>query len=124
LRVWNQIDNPRIIVNRAQIVVMYPWSFSQPRVDGITIAGTEAKNVMKMRTALPIAAIVLLAIPLMTLHLEDLPFAGHIKSSRFRETVSTVISSLLLDSIIKAKMINMPPATTNRMSIPMNDRRI
>ena len=47
------------MVKRAQTTVMYPWNFSHPLVIGITIAGTETKNVTKTNTAFPIAAILL-----------------------------------------------------------------
>jgi hypothetical protein len=50
------MDNPRINVNTAQTTTMYPCNFNHPRVIGMTIAGTETKNVTKIRTAFPIAA--------------------------------------------------------------------
>jgi hypothetical protein len=43
-------------VNTAQTTTMYPCNFNHPRVIGMTIAGTETKNVTKIRTAFPIAA--------------------------------------------------------------------
>ena len=45
------------MVKKPQTTTMYPWSFNHPRVIGITIAGTEIKNVRNTRTAFPIAAI-------------------------------------------------------------------
>ena len=49
--VSNQINSPRTSVNAAQITVMYPCTFSQPLVMGITIAGIEIRKVKKTRTA-------------------------------------------------------------------------
>jgi hypothetical protein len=59
--VSNHIVRPITMVKTAQTTVMYPWNFSHPLVIGITIAGTETKNVTKTNTALPIAAILLSA---------------------------------------------------------------
>jgi hypothetical protein len=59
--VSNHIVRPITMVKMAQTTVMYPWNFSHPLVIGITIAGTETKNVTKTNTALPIAAILLSA---------------------------------------------------------------
>jgi hypothetical protein len=61
LRVWNQSVKPRIMVYKAHTTVMYPVNFSQLRVEGITIAGTESKKVTKTKTAFPIAAVVLIS---------------------------------------------------------------
>jgi hypothetical protein len=58
-KVSNHIVRPITMVKRAQTTVMYPWNFSHPLVIGITIAGTETKNVTKTNTAFPIAAILL-----------------------------------------------------------------
>jgi hypothetical protein len=61
-KVSNQITRPIIMVKMAQTTVIYPWNFNHPLVIGITIAGTEIKNVTKTNTALPIAATLLSAL--------------------------------------------------------------
>ena len=60
--VSNQISSPRTNVKRAQTTTIYPWNLSQPRVMGMMIAGTEIRNVTKIMTAFPIAAIHIISI--------------------------------------------------------------
>jgi len=57
LRVSNQIERPRSIVNSAQTTVRYPENFNHPLVIGMTIAGTDTRNVTNIRTEFAIAAV-------------------------------------------------------------------
>jgi hypothetical protein len=60
--VSNQIVRPSIIVKSALTTTRKPWNLSQPRVMGITIAGTETRNVTKTKTAFAIAAVQILVL--------------------------------------------------------------
>jgi len=106
-KVSNQIVRPMIIVKMAQMTVMYPWNFSHPLVIGITIAGTEIKNVTKTKTALPIAAC-----------------SGHVFNNKSLATFDSVGVSPISACVVKAKRIKRPPHTTKSMSIRTYVRRM
>jgi len=99
LSVSNQMERPRTMVYSAQTTARYPWNFNQPRDEGITIAGTETKNVKKTRMAFPMAA-----------------RNGHCSRIRLRAAVVSVGVWSVSFCIIKAKTIKSPPDTTNSMS--------
>lgn len=115
------------MVNNPHTVTMYPCNFNQPRVDGMTIAGTDTRKARKTKTAFAIAAVITVS-PQAHPYMQDgggiIHFAGHTSSSRFRDTVSTVGVLLVSDSIIKANMIKRPPAATKRMSAATYARRM
>jgi len=61
LSVPNHISSPRTKVNIAQNTTIMPCSFNHPLVIGIIMAGTENRNVMKMKTAFTIAAVIIIS---------------------------------------------------------------